>query len=126
MTWTVLDDGFRMTLSSYVPFIISEAIMAFLERLLKPHGLKVEDVQHWGIHPGGPKIVDAISRKLSLTQAQQRASWNVLATYGNCSSSTILLILKDILEVDQPKPGEYGVFMAFGPGLTMESMLMRF
>jgi predicted naringenin-chalcone synthase len=126
MTWTVLDDGFRMTLSSYVPFILSEAIMTFLERLLKPHGLRVEDVKHWGIHPGGPKIVDAIAHKLSLSQAQQRASWNVLANYGNCSSSTILLILKDMLEVDQPKPGEYGVFMAFGPGLTMESMLMRF
>ncbi|WP_224245111.1 type III polyketide synthase [Hyalangium gracile] len=126
MTWTVLDDGFRMTLSSYVPFILSEAVIPFLERLLGPSGLRVEDVKHWGIHPGGPKIVDFVARRLALSEQQQRASWEVLANYGNCSSSTILLILKNILEVDRPKPGEYGVFMAFGPGLTMESMLIRF
>lgn len=126
MTWTVLDDGFRMTLSPYVPFIISEAIHPFVERLLRPTGVKLEDVKHWGIHPGGPKIVELVSQRFGLSQQQQRATWNVLAEYGNCSSSTILLILKNMMEVDQPKPGEYGIFMAFGPGLTMESMLVRF
>jgi predicted naringenin-chalcone synthase len=48
------------------------------------------------------------------------------AEYGNCSSSTVLLVLEDILSRDQPRPGEYGVLMAFGPGLTMEGLLLRF
>ena len=39
---------------------------------------------------------------------------------------TILLILEEILATDQPEPGDYGVLMAFGPGLTVESVLVRF
>jgi len=27
---------------------------------------------------------------------------------------------------DKPQPGEYGVMLAFGPGLTMEGALLRF
>jgi predicted naringenin-chalcone synthase len=126
MTWRVLDDAFQMTLSPYVPFVISESIQGYLERLLGPAGLAVKDVRHWGIHPGGPKIVQLVADRLQLSDAQQRASWHVLAEYGNCSSATILLILKELMETDRPRPGEHGVLMAFGPGLTIEGMLLRF
>ncbi len=126
MTWSVKNDGFFMTLSPYVPFVLVEHIEAFLSKLLGPENLAVSDIKHWGIHPGGPKIVEFISKKLALTDAQVRATWHVLAQYGNCSSSTVLLVLEDILKQDQPRRGEYGVLMAFGPGLTMEGLLLRF
>lgn len=126
MTWTVKNDGFFMTLSPYVPFVLVEHIEAFLAKLLGPSGLAVRDIRHWGIHPGGPKIVEFISKKLALTDAQVRATWHVLSQYGNCSSSTVLLVLEDILAQDRPQRGEYGVLMAFGPGLTMEGLLVRF
>jgi len=126
MTWRVLDDAFQMTLSPYVPFVLSESIQGYLDRLLGPAGLAAKDVRHWGIHPGGPKIVQMVADRLQLTDAQQRASWHVLAEYGNCSSATILLILKELMETDRPRPGEHGVLMAFGPGLTIEGMLLRF
>jgi predicted naringenin-chalcone synthase len=38
----------------------------------------------------------------------------------------VLLILDHILREVHPAAGEFGVFMAFGPGLTMESALIRF
>jgi predicted naringenin-chalcone synthase len=126
MTWRVLDDAFQMTLSPYVPFILSESIEGYVERLLGPAGLTRKDIRHWGIHPGGPKIVQLVADRLQLTAAQQRASWHVLAEYGNCSSATILLILKELMDADRPRPGEHGVLMAFGPGLTIEGMLLRF
>ena len=34
--------------------------------------------------------------------------------------------LEEVLRTDRPKPGEYGVMMGFGPGLTVEGMLVRF
>ena len=74
----------------------------------------------------GGLMIEFISKKLALTDAQVRATWHVLAQYGNCSSSTVLLVLEDILKQDQPRRGEYGVLMAFGPGLTMEGLLLRF
>jgi len=126
MTWTVKSDGFEMTLSPYVPFVLVEHIEAFVSKLLGPEKLSVRDIKYWGIHPGGPKIVEFISKKLGLEEAQLRATWHVLAEYGNCSSSTVLLVLEDILKQDQPRGGEYGVLMAFGPGLTMEGLLVRF
>lgn len=126
MTWRIQDDAFQMSLSPYVPFIISESIDGYLQRLLEPAGLSTKDVRHWGIHPGGPKIVQLVADRLQLTQAQQRASWHVLSEYGNCSSATILLILKELMEVDRPRPGEHAVLMAFGPGLTIEGLLLRF
>jgi predicted naringenin-chalcone synthase len=126
MTWRVQDDSFRMTLSPYIPVIISEAIEPFMRRLLTPAGLTPGDVRHWGVHPGGPKIIDLVGGRLGLTDEQLGPSREILAEYGNCSSPTILLILERVLAGSRPRPGEHGVFMAFGPGLTMESMLVRF
>jgi predicted naringenin-chalcone synthase len=126
MTWRALDDAFQMTLSPYVPFVISESIEGYLKRLLEPAGLTRADIRHWGVHPGGPKIVQMVADRLQLTDAQQRATWHVLSEFGNCSSATILLILKELMDADRPRPGEHCVLMAFGPGLTIEGMLLRF
>lgn len=126
MTWTITDTGFRMTLSPYVPFILGEKVGPLVEALCADHGLTLGDLKWWGIHPGGPKIVDFIGQEMKLTDAQLRASRHVLANYGNCSSATILLVLEEILQGDRPAPGDHGVLMGFGPGLTMETTLIRF
>lgn len=126
MTWKVMDDAFRMTLSPYVPLYLSEAIVPFVARLLEPHGLTASDVTHWGIHPGGPKIIDFVADRLSLPARAVEPSVEILGSWGNCSSPTVLLILEHILRDVRPAAGEYGVLMAFGPGLTMESALIRF
>jgi predicted naringenin-chalcone synthase len=102
------------------------AISPFVKRLLEPHGLRTSDIAHWGVHPGGPKIIDFIGERLDLPQTALRPSLEILNTWGNCSSPTVLLILDHIMRDVRPAPGEYGVFMAFGPGLTMESALIRF
>jgi predicted naringenin-chalcone synthase len=126
MTWHILDDGFFMTLSPFVPSVLESSVVGVVEKLLAPHRLTIDDVAHWGIHPGGPKIIEVLATRLRLSEAQVRASWHVLAEYGNCSSTTILLVLEEILRTDRPKPGEYGILMAFGPGLTLETALLRF
>ncbi len=126
MTWHIKNDGFFMTLSPFVPFVLAEHIHGYLEKLLGPEGLTYKDVKHWAIHPGGPKILEFLTKQLSLTPEQMRASWQVLAEYGNCSSSTVMLILEELLKKDAPQKGELGVMLAFGPGLTMEGMLLRF
>ncbi|GGQ81118.1 type III polyketide synthase [Couchioplanes azureus] len=126
MTWKVMDDAFRMTLSPYVPLYLAEAVKPFVERLLAPHGLDVTDVQHWAIHPGGPKIIEFVGERLDLPDAALQPSLDILSSWGNCSSPTVLLILDRILRQSRPAPGEHGVLMAFGPGLTMESALVRF
>ncbi|MBE3012126.1 type III polyketide synthase [Microbispora sp. NEAU-D428] len=126
MTWNVKNDGFFMTLSPYVPFVLAEHIESYLNKLLAPEGLTHEDIPHWVIHPGGPKILELLAAQLHLTREQLRASWHVLEEYGNCASGTVLLVLEDMMRKDRPQPGEFGVMLAFGPGLTIEGMLLRF
>lgn len=126
MTWKVMDDAFRMTLSPYVPLYLAEAIEPFVDRLLEAHGLQVGDIAHWGVHPGGPKILEFVHDRLRLPDDALAPSLAILGSWGNCSSPTVLLILDHILREVRPAAGEYGVFMAFGPGLTMESALIRF
>ncbi|WP_434384158.1 type III polyketide synthase [Melittangium boletus] len=126
MAWNIHNDGFRMVLSPYVPFVLAEHVDRILERLLGPEGLTQKDITRWLIHPGGPKILEGLARQLKLDKASMRASWHVLGEYGNCGATTALLVLEEALKTDKPQRGEYGVMMGFGPGLTVESMLVRF
>jgi predicted naringenin-chalcone synthase len=126
MTLRITDRGFRMTLSPFVPLVLAENIETFLARLLGPADLSIRDITHWGIHPGGPRIVESLADRLKLEPRQTRASWFVLENFGNCAAATTLLVLEDILRKDAPKPGELGVLLSFGPGLTIEGALVRF
>ena len=126
MSLNIGDRSFWMTLAAGVPGILEQSIEGFLAKLLAPLGLSAGDVAHWGIHPGGPKIVRKLGKQLGLQPEQLRASWDVLANAGNCASATVLLVLENILRVDQPRRGEHGVLLAFGPGLTIEGAVLRF
>jgi predicted naringenin-chalcone synthase len=125
MSFTVTDQGFRMYLSSYVPDLLAAHIDAFVDDLLAGSQLKRAGIQHWGIHPGSTKIVDYVQARLGLSDAQVESSHSVLYNYGNMSSATILFVLEHIQRCNQPSPGDYGVLLAFGPGLTMEGMLLQ-
>ena len=126
MTWTITDQGFVMGLSPRVPVVLRRTAPGVVERLLAPHGLRTRDIAHWIVHPGGPSILEAVQRGLGLSAEQTALSWEVLREHGNCSSATVLLILERLLRSGQARRGEWGVMMAFGPGLTLETCLWRF
>jgi predicted naringenin-chalcone synthase len=126
MTWEVGDAGFIMGLSPRVPVTLRRHIEAATERLLAPHSLKVSDITHWLVHPGGPSILEAIAARLRLSDEQLSHSWKVLRERGNCSSATVLMVLEEAIRSGATHPGEWGVMMAFGPGLTLETILLRF
>lgn len=126
MAWSVADSGFEMRLSTYVPDLLSNSIASFYEKLLKKGNLKTADVKHFAIHPGGKKILQAIERKLDLTKEQNRFAYQVLENFGNMSSPTVVFVLKEIL--DQLNADDKDALIwsaAFGPGLTLESMLLK-
>jgi predicted naringenin-chalcone synthase len=126
MSLNIGNQSFWMTLAAGVPGVLQDNIDGFLVKLLQPLGLSAGDIAHWAIHPGGPKIVRLLGKQLGLKPEQMRASFHVLANAGNCASATVLLVLENILRVDKPRQGEYGVLLAFGPGLTIEGGVLRF
>ena len=125
MTWDVTDHGFRMGLSPRVPAVLRKHVGSVAEDMLAAHGLRPADVAGWAVHPGGPRIVEAVTKRLKLSEEQVAESQGVLRDYGNCSSATVLLILERMLAADRLKRGDHVVAMAFGPGLTLYMTLLR-
>lgn len=125
MTFDLTDQGFRMYLSGYVPDLLAAQIEPFVTGLLTSHDLTNDEVRFWGIHPGSTKIVDYVQDRLKLADSQVEYSHQILYEYGNMSSPTILFVLDRIQECGHPNPGDYGVLIAFGPGLTMEGLLVQ-
>jgi len=125
MTWDVTDLGFRMGLSPDVPDVLARHVGPAVRDLLGRHGLRAPDVAAWAVHPGGPRILDTVVEHLDLPADALDASRHVLAEHGNCSSATVLLVLDALRAAGRPEPGEYVVAMAFGPGLTLYTALLR-
>ena len=125
MTWDVTDLGFRMGLSPAVPGVIARHVRGVVGALLARHDLTVADVDGWAVHPGGPRILDAVAEQLELPDGALDASRAVLAAHGNCSSATVLVVLDALRSAGRPRPGRPAVVMAFGPGLTLYAALLR-
>ncbi|QQE11333.1 type III polyketide synthase [Planctomycetota bacterium] len=121
MTWRMGANGFLMTLSPTVPNLVKDNLFEFIKPWLLKHGLMTDDIQGWAIHPGGPRIIRAVEKALSLPDHSGDISRNILKKYGNISSPTLLFILKKLINVKRPRPW---VALAFGPGLVIEAALI--
>ena len=119
ITWNIRDQGFDMFLSGQVPLSVGGALRVGKADLLG--GAACESIDLWAVHPGGRSILDAVENALSLPKEALAASREVLRANGNMSSATILFVLKALLETGEP--GMRGCGMAFGPGLTAETLL---
>jgi predicted naringenin-chalcone synthase len=117
--WKVGDHGFEMTLSAKVPDLIKNHLRPWLDEWLAGHGLTVERVGSWAIHPGGPRILSAVEESLQLGPVAD-ISRQVLSDCGNMSSPTVLFIVDRLQRRQAPRPY---VALAFGPGLTAEAAL---
>ncbi len=117
ITWRVGDLGFDMFLSTHVPARIAKA--------MREHGSSLKnggDVQLWAIHPGGRSILDAVEDGLGLESDALRRSRQVLSSFGNMSSATVMFVLERMIR--EAHSGQTGCAISFGPGLTAE--IMRF
>jgi alkylresorcinol/alkylpyrone synthase len=84
-------------------------------------------------HPGGPAVLDTVTRALSLAPWQLAHSWAVLGARGNMSGATNLFVLHQFLEAaaaggarspDGAAPS-HAIGLAFGPGLAVEGLLLE-
>jgi alkylresorcinol/alkylpyrone synthase len=125
MTWDVTDLGFRLGLSPRVPDVLAHHVRPMVTDLLDRHRLCAADIDVWAVHPGGPRILDTVAHHLELPEDALAASRHILAENGNCSSSTVLLVLDELRTADRPQAGGYGVAVAFGPGLTLYAALLH-
>jgi predicted naringenin-chalcone synthase len=124
MAWELSSTGFLMTLSGYVPDLIEKDFGELVNQALLSTGITKDEIEHWCIHPGGKKILEAVHHSLGFTNGQLQKSYEVLKDYGNMSSASILFVLQKILKSGEVHKSDKIFGAAFGPGLTMETFIL--
>ncbi|KEO73608.1 type III polyketide synthase [Anditalea andensis] len=121
MAWHIGDYGFEMKLSKYIPGLLEKGIDALKSKLENKYNLSA--IKNFAIHPGGKLILKKVEESFGIQPEQNLHAHSILSKYGNMSSATILFVLNAILS----HPGQQGdtLAMGFGPGLTLETLLLE-
>jgi predicted naringenin-chalcone synthase len=116
----------RNVLSIEVPAVGARRGREVIERLMASTGTEPAEIQHWVIHPGGQKVLDAFQEALGLPGEALAASRTVLYNYGNMSSVSVLFVLDEVLRSGSPRPGDSGLLCSFGAGFGAYAGLVEF
>lgn len=122
MSWRIGDHGFEMRLTGQVPVLIEEHLQKWMADWLDGLGETIDSVGTWAVHPGGPRILDAVENAINLPRKACAVSREVLDQFGNMSSPTVLFILDRLRRRDAALPI---VMLGFGPGLMAEIALLK-
>nr|CAB3454384.1 unnamed protein product [Digitaria exilis] len=130
ITMQLMKGGLDFHISDQVPKLLGanvERCLLDAFESLGMSGVKWNDL-FWALHPGGRAILDRIEGVLGLEDGKLAASRQVLRDYGNMSGVTVIFVLDEVRKRRVAKEGggpEWGVMMAFGPGVTIETMVLH-
>jgi len=113
-----------MVLDVEVPDTIASHFPEIINPFLKKSNLNIADIDHLIFHPGGKKIVQTVEMLFSDLGKNINDTKEVLRLYGNMSSATVLYVLERIIE-SNPKKGENGLMLSFGPGFSAQRILLQ-
>jgi predicted naringenin-chalcone synthase len=120
MSWIPTPWGMQMNLSRDVPQKIKNELKSFFNEMIAECDFSLSDVSQatFAIHPGGPKIIDAVQEVFGLSELQVAESKKILFERGNMSSATLPHVWNEILQKELVV-GTKVISFAFGPGLTI-------
>jgi len=107
-----------------IPYVIGANVEKPVGRLLGRNGLKSKYIDHWVVHSGGKKVIDAIEYNIGLTDHDMRHTLQILRNYGNLSSGAVLFSYKEFYREGLIQSGDVGVMIAMGPGTSIETALL--
>jgi alkylresorcinol/alkylpyrone synthase len=125
MGFRVEDTGFHMILDAAIPRMLEETIWPEVEVFLDDVGVGLAGVDHFLIHPGGRRILDAVEGRIGRGPEALAPSRTVLREYGNLSSASVLAVLHEHARTRTARPGEVGLLLAFGPSFSAEMILVE-
>ena len=85
--------------------------------------LTVDDLDMLIPHQANLRINEAVARALGLTPDRCH---NNVQTFGNTTSATIPLCMKEAVDLGKIRPGDLVCLVSFGAGLTWGSILLRY
>ena len=108
-----------------LPEVAAYALAPVVDRFLASHSVSRNAIDHWIVHPGGRRIIEGVQTALDLSDADAETSWHSLAEHGNVGTPSIFYVLAATHEQRAPQPGEHGLCVTIGPGVTIGLMLLR-
>ena len=118
-----------------MPLHISNSVERLARAALEQAGVTVRDWNEevfWVVHPGGRKILDMVESRLGLRKEKLEAPREVMRKHGNTLSSCVIIVLEEMrrrsAERSMATVGEgleWGLLFAFGPGITVETIILR-
>ncbi|MFC2171215.1 3,5-dihydroxyphenylacetyl-CoA synthase DpgA [Acidobacteriota bacterium] len=115
---------FAFYLERDIPYVIGANIAKPVNRLLGRYRLKRRHVDHWIVHGGGKKVIDAIEYNLGITDHDMRHTHSVMQNFGNLSSGSFIFSFKELCREQIATQGDLGVIVTMGPGTSIESALI--
>ncbi len=124
MGFELRNSGLQIILDKEVPDKITEHFPKIIHPFLEKNNLTIEDIDHLIFHPGGKKIVQTVEQLFGVLGKNINDTKEVLRLYGNMSSATVLYVLERFMDKN-PKKGEKGVMLSFGPGFSAQRVLLE-
>jgi alkylresorcinol/alkylpyrone synthase len=122
--WHLGPNGFRIVLTTELAEVVERELGGVVKRFLADHALQVPDIVAWVVHPGGPKVIDAVRDSLELPEDRVATARAALAEAGNMSSASIVQVLGKELAAPDAVPGPI-VVVGLGPGVSIELLLLE-
>ncbi|KAL6495365.1 hypothetical protein OROGR_029928 [Orobanche gracilis] len=124
------EEGIYFKLGRDLPQKIEDNIDEFCKKVMGKGGLTEKEYNDlfWAVHPGGPAILNRLESVLGLEKEKLDCSRRALMDFGNVSSNTIFYVMeymRDELRKKGNDGEEWGLALAFGPGITFEGILLR-
>jgi 3-oxoacyl-[acyl-carrier-protein] synthase III len=98
--------------------ILAQATLQVLEKA----GLRLEDVRLIVPHQANARIIEAAGKKLGVNG---EVMVNNIANYGNTSTASIPLALKEAVTAGRLRTGDHVVLVGFGAGLTWGACVLE-
>ncbi|MEO9513302.1 MAG: 3-oxoacyl-[acyl-carrier-protein] synthase III C-terminal domain-containing protein [Flavobacteriaceae bacterium] len=124
MGFDLTNTGLKMILDPSVPAVIAQHFSKIVNPFLEKHNSKIEAVDHLIFHPGGKKIVQTVEELFGKLGKNIDDTREVLRSYGNMSSVTVLYVLERFL-TKKIQAGEQGMVLSFGPGFSAQRVLLE-
>nr|ASK51798.1 putative chalcone synthase [Muscari armeniacum] len=126
------ESGLMLSLQPEIPLHIAGSIGGLVKEALGSAGISDVNGAFYVVHTGGRAILDAIEMALGLTKEKLAVSREMLRDYGNMSSASVFFVMEAMRRRSEEKQLvtvgeglEWGLLIGFGPGITVETIVLR-
>lgn len=124
MGWDVADDHLEVVLSPGIPDLVRTQMRGVVQPFLDRSNAGASP-DHWILHPGGARVVDAYREAMGLGPDDLRLTEETLRAHGNMSSPTALFVLERAQRQGLLAKGDRALVAALGPGFAGEFVLLE-